>query len=147
MEAWLAEMNQETLATNRTQLHEVALAEASEIRDQLSGLTLLGWVGQSEEINDPRETPVGWENWLLKGIGLVVTIGAVSLGAPFWFDLMSQLLSVRSRLSGGQASGGGAGNIPPALATTTSMGTPMPTAVSRDAAVPSAGNQSSTDSP
>jgi hypothetical protein len=33
---------------------------------------------------------------LAKLAGLALTIGAVMLGAPFWFDLLSKLMRVRS---------------------------------------------------
>ena len=34
--------------------------------------------------------------WLSKFAGLALTIGAVMLGAPFWFDLLSKVVRVRS---------------------------------------------------
>jgi hypothetical protein len=46
--------------------------------------------------------PLGWtaapkpDEWASKIIGLVLTIFAVSLGAPFWFDLLSKIVSLRS---------------------------------------------------
>jgi len=61
-----------------------------------------------------RPFPIGWdfkpstqsgdwfrsfEGWLLKLFGLVFTTLAVSLGAPFWFDLLNKFIRVRS--SGG----------------------------------------------
>ena len=48
--------------------------------------------------------PIGWENenftcsffWWLKAIvGWLITIFAVSLGAPFWFDLLGKISSIR----------------------------------------------------
>jgi hypothetical protein len=48
---------------------------------------------------DPREWALfkghGWE-WLLKFFGWVLTAAAVSLGAPFWFDLLNKFMVVRS---------------------------------------------------
>jgi hypothetical protein len=54
--------------------------------------------------------PIGWEKepcnilnydcnlgWLLKKIlGLSITVFAISLGAPFWFDLLKNLINLRS---------------------------------------------------
>lgn len=46
--------------------------------------------------------PVGWSslklqniNWPMKAIGLLVTILAVSAGAPFWHDILRQAVSFR----------------------------------------------------
>lgn len=60
----------------------------------------LGW-----DRNDPRTIPrVGKDDnvwraigaWLLKALGWVLTATAISLGAPFWFDLLNRLIVVRS---------------------------------------------------
>ena len=38
-----------------------------------------------------QEIPQSTETWFLKIIGLFITAVAVSLGAPFWFELLSKL--------------------------------------------------------
>lgn len=43
----------------------------------------------------PRDVGSG----LMKAVGLFITVAAVSLGAPFWFDLLNKLVNLRS--SGG----------------------------------------------
>lgn len=52
--------------------------------------------------------PIGWDrsnqntvprdpgSWLLKVLGWLVTAAAISLGAPFWFDLLNKFMIVRS---------------------------------------------------
>jgi hypothetical protein len=46
--------------------------------------------------------PLGWQvlpekdEWQNKIIGLLLTVFAVSLGAPFWFDLLSRVTKIRS---------------------------------------------------
>ena len=46
--------------------------------------------------------PLGWEiapkkeEWLNKIIGLLLTVLAVSLGAPFWFDVLNRVAKIRS---------------------------------------------------
>ena len=35
-------------------------------------------------------------DWLLKFLGLLLTIGAAVLGAPFWFDAISRISSLRN---------------------------------------------------
>jgi hypothetical protein len=42
-----------------------------------------------------NELPQGVE-WLTKAVGLMVSILAVSLGAPFWFDILQKFMQVRS---------------------------------------------------
>ena len=55
--------------------------------DQLSGLGLpLGW---TETALRPGET------WPTKLLGLLLTILACSLGAPFWFDLLGKMINIR----------------------------------------------------
>ena len=47
--------------------------------------------------------PLGWEHtgysgfwgWVLAAIGVLITLGAISLGAPFWFDTLSRLARIR----------------------------------------------------
>jgi hypothetical protein len=40
------------------------------------------------------EAPSGW-GWANKIIGLLLTAFAVSLGAPFWFDVLSRVINIR----------------------------------------------------
>lgn len=48
----------------------------------------LGYKGDKPEPNFP------W--WLSKILGLLLTVGAASLGAPFWFDMLNKFINVRS---------------------------------------------------
>ncbi len=52
----------------------------------------IGWSGAS---GDPRSLPSDVAGWLRKGLGLALTIVAISLGAPFWFQLLNKLLNLR----------------------------------------------------
>lgn len=61
--------------------------------DRLSALGLpIGWNAQ-----DPRVCPGpnGW-GWASKVAGWLLTVCAISLGAPFWFDLLNKFMIVRS---------------------------------------------------
>ena len=49
----------------------------------------LGWP-------DPDGPRRGFSWFLLKTLGLLLTAGAASLGAPFWFDTLNRFMSVRS---------------------------------------------------
>jgi hypothetical protein len=51
------------------------------------------------------QIPIGWtkasvpcapRDWLLKIIGLLISVLAVSVGAPFWFDTLNKLVNLRS---------------------------------------------------
>ena len=44
------------------------------------------------------EWPSGWTwlDWLNKCVGLALTILAVSLGAPFWFDLLGKIVNIKA---------------------------------------------------
>jgi len=46
----------------------------------------MGWTGW----------PSGANGWLSKVAGLLVSIFAVSLGAPFWFDVLQRFMQVRA---------------------------------------------------
>lgn len=50
----------------------------------------LGW-----DRTNPELFPQNRNSWLLKILGWLLTAVAVSLGAPFWFDLLNKFISVR----------------------------------------------------
>lgn len=54
--------------------------------------------GEPKKVKDPRATPwwVHLGRILLKIIGLLMTGLAVSLGAPFWFDMLNKVISIRA---------------------------------------------------
>jgi hypothetical protein len=67
--------------------------DLSTFEKQASQLQLpIGWSGTS---GDPRSLPSDVAGWLRKGLGLALTIVAVSMGAPFWFQLLNKLLNLR----------------------------------------------------
>jgi hypothetical protein len=43
-----------------------------------------------------QDLPSGWEDWLGKALGILFTSAALSLGAPFWFDLLGKVARLRS---------------------------------------------------
>ena len=83
--------------------HVAAGSTASTSADQqvraITALNLpLGWAPQhakSAPSTDPRHVPVTLGSWLIKLLGLVLTVLALSLGAPFWFDALSKLAQLR----------------------------------------------------
>lgn len=65
------------------------------LRTQLAqGTTIpVGW--ETEEIPNGNAL---WGYWLRKLSGLIISIGAVSAGAPFWFDMLKNVMNIRSAL-------------------------------------------------
>lgn len=49
----------------------------------------MGW-------SDPRNKPHGTGEWIKRIFGWLFTALAVSLGAPFWFDVLSRIVQLRS---------------------------------------------------
>ena len=70
-------------------LDEVEVEKAVKELDLPLGWDLSRGTGPTEIPNDPLAI-------LAKLLGLALTIGAVMLGAPFWFDLLSKIMRVRS---------------------------------------------------
>lgn len=54
----------------------------------------LGW--NVKDDGDPRAVPRSGQAWILKIVGLLVTVVALSLGAPFWFDLLNKIINIRA---------------------------------------------------
>lgn len=66
------------------------------LHEQLSGLHLpLGWPPRGSE-NDPRSFPSDASLAWFRVLGWFFTAAALSLGAPFWFDLLNKFMVVRS---------------------------------------------------
>ena len=71
--------------------------------NQLEELRIpLGWSFADDatpETPNPQRLVWPWSDWewsLAKLIGLVLTVAALSLGAPFWFDLLSKVARLRA---------------------------------------------------
>ena len=73
----------------------------------------IGWEFEikAEENGDPRALPNDELGWIIKLLGILFTTFAVSLGAPFWFDLLNKFVNIR-----------GSGAPPPKNTSTTSSG-------------------------
>ena len=78
--------------------------EINVIQDQLLETQILGWISSSTSSSndasgdnpDPRAIPTTFGGWLLRVFGWLITAYAVSLGAPFWFDVLNKITSIRS---------------------------------------------------
>jgi hypothetical protein len=95
--------------TSNSNQAKVNPTDVTELLDQVQAMNLpLGWTPPpndplGEEQVPPRPRPGAplneWEvflgRWWLKLLGWVLTIAAVSLGAPFWFDTLSKFVNIR----------------------------------------------------
>jgi hypothetical protein len=71
---------------------EKLLKQNADLLDQAGAAGVpLGW-----NTKNPYTNPPDIGGWLLKGLGWVITAMAVSLGAPFWFDLLNKFMVLRS---------------------------------------------------
>lgn len=52
----------------------------------------IGWDDSTNELL----YPVSSRGWMVKSFGWLITALAVSLGAPFWFDVLNKFMIVRS---------------------------------------------------
>jgi hypothetical protein len=104
------------LESNPEELKEIvtmaeAYAKKSDLGIQSGGTVEQQWKQVNNLINDEinqAKSPLGlgWHpeelqgmtpsDWVIKVLGWIVTALAVSLGAPFWFDLLKKLVNIRS---------------------------------------------------
>ena len=104
-----------TLLTDASSIHiaeELWRNDAlrTQIAAQAQVAAEVGDVVTSEETNLGmlEDFPIGWSvrpdswgGWIMAFLGWLITIAAISLGAPFWFDLLGKIANLRG--SGGQA--------------------------------------------
>ncbi len=94
--------------------------ELKALKAQLTSSGLpLGWVksnSKDSDVTDPRAKPEfyipglnisEWRidvwGWIWKLLGLLISLLAISMGAPFWFDALRQLFDMRKKLQGGDS--------------------------------------------
>jgi hypothetical protein len=57
----------------------------------------IGWTRQESVPPDPRQlTGLTWQAWGMRILGWLITALALSLGAPFWFDMLNKFMVVRA---------------------------------------------------
>jgi hypothetical protein len=103
-------MNADSLQVGRSLWQDDALRASvvAQAQKQVSGGASAGSVSRSESDVDQLQLPIGWSfhkadprwpdgplGFIGKFFGLAVTAVALSLGAPFWFDLMGKVSRVR----------------------------------------------------
>ncbi|UVT15456.1 MAG: hypothetical protein H8K04_16845 [Nitrospira sp.] len=83
--------------TAKEPLPQDAKGTTERVQQMSSEIKKLGLpIGWSREAGNPRSAPAEAGDWALKIIGLALTTIAVSLGAPFWFDVLNKLINIRS---------------------------------------------------
>lgn len=82
-------------ASRQNHVSDPTLGEVQEAFQTASGPPL-GW---SRAAGDVRGLPRDGIAWVEKVLGILISIAAVSMGAPFWFDMLNKLINLR--LSGG----------------------------------------------
>ena len=104
-----------TLATNASSIHMAEeLWRNDALRTQIAAQAqVASQAGEVSGLNAGNVTsletfPIGWNSfptgtldWLKTILGWLITTAAVSLGAPFWFDLLGKVANLRG--SGGQS--------------------------------------------
>ena len=79
----------------------VAIARMANAINQIDALKLpIGWdyldAGARAARKEKPSSPLFCSYWLLRILGMAFTGLAVALGAPFWFDMLSKLINLRS---------------------------------------------------
>jgi hypothetical protein len=71
------------------------LVDAVQRRNESMSKLPIGWSASPTKTNPP--IPISPETWLwmTRAVGWLMTALALSLGAPFWFDLLSKFVAVR----------------------------------------------------
>jgi hypothetical protein len=103
-------LNADTLTAARVLWRDDATRAAAVARAETAAQGAAGEIKLDEAVKN-LDLPLGWKlsfgdaptqlpndvlAWLAKLTGLALTIGAVMLGAPFWFDLLSKVVRVRA---------------------------------------------------
>lgn len=78
---------------------QVARIQTQVLTLQAVGLPI-GWTGTTADWRliptEATDASIGAIDWLFKLLGILLTAAAMTLGAPFWFDFLKKVSSVRS---------------------------------------------------
>ena len=84
----------------KKQLGQDASAQAKEIKADLDKMQFpIGWPifeGAGSDTVNEQDIPHSFLGWMTKLAGWVITAFAISLGAPFWFDVLGKFINIRS---------------------------------------------------
>lgn len=82
----------DTLSIKDIQKKAVEFTESGEFAE-MSNILGLGW--------REGDASVGFMDWLVRLLGWFITALAISLGAPFWFNILKKIVSISGRGGGG----------------------------------------------
>ena len=83
---------------------DVETADSLRVPDDILESFPLGWEGEDPFGRDGGLPGWGFGGWITHVLGWLFTAAAVSLGAPFWFDLLGRVAKLRG--TGGRPGGG-----------------------------------------
>lgn len=66
----------------------------------------LGWNSDDPRLVPPSQGAAGAKDWGTKAVGWLITALAVSLGAPFWFQVLQQVIRLSKKPDGQSAEAG-----------------------------------------
>ena len=92
-----------SLAQQAVAAAEAETADSLRVRDDILESFPLGWEGEDPFGQDDGLADWGFWGWIAHLFGWLFTAAAVSLGAPFWFDLLSRVARLRG--TGGKPGG------------------------------------------
>ena len=102
-------LNADTFAAGRVLWRDDAVRSAVVQQAEAAAASTTDDIDVDQAVSD-LQLPLGWQlsfgdgatelpndvvGWLAKLLGLAITVGAIMLGAPFWFDLLSKFVRVR----------------------------------------------------
>jgi hypothetical protein len=86
---------EKTIQNNAANPADDAQAKQNLLKDAESLDLPLGWVGAEADLYKTDQVPNNIGGWLLKFLGLLISVFAISMGAPFWFDTLSKFINLR----------------------------------------------------
>jgi hypothetical protein len=76
------------------------MAMVKKLQANLQELGLpIGWNCNANQKDDIRGKPEGWAEWIVKLLGLFISALAISMGAPFWFDVLKKMIDARKKIT------------------------------------------------
>jgi hypothetical protein len=79
--------------SNEDSLQEPSMEQLEALKKAFAQFELIGW---TLEENHERSFPDTATKWISKIIGILITTFAVSLGSPFWFDVLNRVVNLRT---------------------------------------------------
>ena len=86
--------------TPQEKIEKGPIQMATKLEADLQELGLpIGWHCSVTQKDDIQGKPQGFAEWFLKVIGLLLSALAISMGAPFWFDILRKMVAFRKEMT------------------------------------------------